>query len=664
MMHGAIGAARVGRDEHGVPMSLDHGDIYHPRAGAFVQARHVFLGGNGLPDRWRGRDRFVVLETGFGLGNNFLATWAAWQADPQRCARLVFISVEQHPLHRADLAAMHRDSPLPALAAALVSAWPPATPDLHHLSFDDGRVTLLLALGEISAWMPLLQAEVDACYLDGFAPARNPSAWEPRLFQALARLAAPGATAATWTAARMVREGLAGAGFSVRLGAGTGGKRDITLARFEPRFVPKRPPARCAAPPEALAERHAVVVGAGLAGCATVAALAAQGWRTTLIDRADRPAAGASGNPAGLFHGVVHGEEGPHARFHRACALRAARVIDELLPTSTPHGPAGAVDGLLRLETGLDLDAMRRLLARLGLPDDHVQALDATAASELAGLSLASPAWWHHAGGWVRPAWLCERWREAAGDACRFIGGGTVTQLRRGAHGWDLLDAAGATEASAPVVVLANAWGSKALLETLGMPAAACPMTRVRGQISLIEPGLGLALPEVRRPVVGSGYLLPRVDGRVVFGATAQADDPDPSVRDDDHRQNLARLAQLGPSLADLARLPADRLQGRTGFRCVSRDRLPLVGAVPQAWVGGPDGDWDQPRFVPRAPGLYLCAALGSRGITMAPLAAELLAATITGAPLPLPSDLVDAVDPARFVARATRRRVAGRPVA
>lgn len=249
MKHGAIRAARVGRDEHGVPMSLDHGDIYHPRAGAFVQARHVFLGGNGLPERWRGRDRFVILETGFGLGNNFLATWEAWRADPQRCARLVFISVEQHPLHRDDLAAMHRDSPTPALAAALVAAWPAATPDLHSLSFDGGQVTLLLALGEISAWLPSLQAEVDACYLDGFAPARNPSAWEPRLFQALARLAAPGATAATWTAARMVREGLASAGFSVRLGAGTGGKRDITLASFEPRFVPKRPPARRAAPP-------------------------------------------------------------------------------------------------------------------------------------------------------------------------------------------------------------------------------------------------------------------------------------------------------------------------------------------------------------------------------------------------------------------------------
>ena len=61
----------------------------------------MFLGGNGLPQRWAGRERFVVLETGFGLGNNFLATWAAWRDDPQRCARLHFVSIERHPPTRA-----------------------------------------------------------------------------------------------------------------------------------------------------------------------------------------------------------------------------------------------------------------------------------------------------------------------------------------------------------------------------------------------------------------------------------------------------------------------------------------------------------------------------------------------------------------------------------
>ena len=100
----AIAPAEVDFSDPASPASPLYGDVYHARAGALAQARHVFLGGSGLPGRWQGRDRFVVLETGFGLGNNFLATWDAWQQDPQRCGRLVFVSVEKHPLRREDLA--------------------------------------------------------------------------------------------------------------------------------------------------------------------------------------------------------------------------------------------------------------------------------------------------------------------------------------------------------------------------------------------------------------------------------------------------------------------------------------------------------------------------------------------------------------------------------
>ena len=167
------------------------GDVYHPRHGALPQARHVFLGGNGLPARWRGRDRFVVLETGFGLGNNFLATWAAWRDDPERCTRLRFISIESRPLSRADLASVPREAGLGALAAQLAASWPPATCNLHRLSFESGSVQLLLALGDVAAWLPQLDASVDAFFLDGFAPARNPAMWEARLFKAMARIAAP-----------------------------------------------------------------------------------------------------------------------------------------------------------------------------------------------------------------------------------------------------------------------------------------------------------------------------------------------------------------------------------------------------------------------------------------------------------------------------------------
>jgi len=637
-----IEAAALTYTDDGVPFSARYRDIYHPRAGALTQARHVFIHGNGLPGRWQGRERFVVLETGFGLGNNFLATWQAWRDDPQRCARLVFISVEAHPLSRDELARAHARSALPELAGELQRAWPPPTSNLHTLDFDAGRVRLLLAFGDVQAWLPELVASVDAFYLDGFAPASNPRMWDQRVCKALSRLATPGATLATWSAAQALRQHLRTAGFEVTLGQGTGGKRDITLARFAPAFAPRRAPARTAARAEV--EPRALIIGAGLAGCAAAWALAEQGWRSTLFERHSQIAAEASGNPAGLFHGIVNAQDGVHARFNRAAALRARQAVQVALDV---HGVAGAVNGLLRLESAASPAGMRAMLRALGLPGDYVQALDADEASARGGIALRQAAWFYPGGGWADPAGLARAWLERAAPQAELRCGTEIHALQRSDTGWRLLDAAGRTLDEAPTIVFANAG---AALPLLGRPD--WPIDRVRGQISTL-PAAALALPLI--PVAGAGYLLPELGGgRAMFGATAQRGDDDASVRADDHRTNLDQLAQLigHPIDAD----PAAML-GRTAWRWSAVDRLPLIGAVPDP--DAPALRLDQPRFVPRVPGLFVFMALGSRGITWSALGAQLLASWISGAPAPVEASLIDAVDPARFVSRRARRSTA-----
>ena len=634
--------ARLQATVEGVPFSPVYDDVYHPRSGALTQARHVFLAGNGLPQRWQARERFVVLETGFGLGTNFLATWDAWRRDPRACRQLHFISIEQHPLAREDLLSLERDPALADLVSRLADAWPPLTPNLHRLSFEEGRVQLLLALGDVAAWLPELVAQVDAFYLDGFAPAKNPQMWQARIFKAMGRMAAPGATVATWTAARAVRDGLAAAGFEVQLGAGQGGKRDITLATFAPAFMPRRAAVRRAAP---AAAGHAVIVGAGLAGCASAWALAEQGWRCTLLDRRAGPASESSGNPAGLFHGIVNPQDGAHARFNRAAALEAQRCVQRAIAR---HGVAGSVQGLLRLETsGTDASAMQAQLDRLGLPRDFVRAVDAGHASALAQLPLGHPAWWYPGGGWVAPAEFAAALLREAGDAVQFRGQTSVRSLRRVGERWQLLDADETTLVEADAVVLAN--GGDAL-RLLGAPD--WPVQRVRGQISSMDAARLSALP--RLPIAGAGYLLPPVGGRAIFGATTQPGDEDPAVRDEDHRLNLDQLQRLVGQPIDV---PLNALQGRTAWRWVSDDRLPVIGAVPDETSARAAARLDQPRFVPRWPGLFVFTALGSRGITWCALGAQVLASAVSGAPSPLESSLLDAVDPARFLSRRARRQ-------
>ena len=216
----------------GTPVSERYGDVYHSAAGGHEQARHVFLAGNGLPQRWRNQDSFSILETGFGLGLNFMATWLAWRNDAQRCHTLEFVSVEKHPFSSADLAIAHAAWPeFAGLSAALCDGWPPLVSGEHRIELDHGRCVLRLVFGDAMEQLPQLDLAVDAIYLDGFSPARNPELWSPEICRALARLAKQGTTLATWSVAGQVRQSLGSAGFALEKRPGFAGKRQMLVGR-------------------------------------------------------------------------------------------------------------------------------------------------------------------------------------------------------------------------------------------------------------------------------------------------------------------------------------------------------------------------------------------------------------------------------------------------
>ena len=257
-----IETAALACDANGTPWSAVFGDVYHSADSGPGQARHVFIGGNNLPANWAGRRTFTIVETGFGLGINFLATWQAWREDPARPQRLHYVSIEKHPFCRDDLVALHRRyAEFPALAAQLHAAWPLPLAGTHRLHFDDEGVTLTLVFDDVAHALPRLRGGADAFYLDGFSPQKNPDMWSPRVMQALARLARNDATLATYTTARTVKDALAQAGFAVERRRGFGRKRDMLCARYQPRWQPRHAPPAAPVWPR----RHAMVIGAGIA---------------------------------------------------------------------------------------------------------------------------------------------------------------------------------------------------------------------------------------------------------------------------------------------------------------------------------------------------------------------------------------------------------------
>jgi tRNA 5-methylaminomethyl-2-thiouridine biosynthesis bifunctional protein len=516
------------------PYSEAFGDVYHSAAGGPAQAEHVFLRGNGLPQRWTERERFVILETGFGFGLNFLVTLNAWRRNPG--GKLHYVAVEKQPFSLQDLRTLHERYPeLKAEAAELHSQWPMLVSGGHRAEL--GNVVLTLFFSDIKV-LRELRLSADAIYLDGFSPAKNPDMWSSQVMRNVSRLAAPGATAATWSVAAQVRGSLERVGFAVEKRAGFGHKKEMLVARnTKSNPTPERK------------SRNALVVGAGLAGAAICERLCARGWEVELVERHAAPAQEASGNPAGAFHPVVTPDDSFFARLTRAGFLHAIHRWKKL--DNVRWDPCG----LLQLARD-EREAGSQLRAVDGLPPEYAQAVSREEAAAHAGVPVAAGGVWFPQAGWIDPPSLVNAQLAACGARLKRNFGKELKQLP-----------------DDRIVILANSFDAPKL-----HPVPHLQLRRVRGQLTYV-PASAFEAP--RAVVLRGGMVLPPVDGVCVVGASFDIDDADPAPRADSDAGNLERLEKMLP----LNSRP-QAIGGRVAFRSVTPDRLPVVGALAENVYG------------------------------------------------------------------------------
>ncbi len=659
---GPTPAAEVEWTEKGEPFSRRFADIYFSSEDGVAESRHVFLRGNGLPERWRsgGFERFGIAETGFGTGLNFLLTWQAWLELPEPRPRLQYVSIEKFPLDRAELErALAPWEALAPLARELLASWPGRLPGQHRLLFEDGAVLLDLWWEDIADALPDLAARgacVDAWYLDGFAPARNEAMWAERLYPAIAALSRPGATCATFTAAGHVRRGLAAAGFEVSKVPGFGRKRESLAGVFvgastvlEPGGTPWDLPAQ--APPTA---GSALVLGAGLAGCATAAALARRGIRVTLLERGEM-AGEASGNAQGVLYTRLSRRHSALTDFALQSFRHAAGFYRALFATGRLRAPQdGQLCGMFHLDG--NPEELADMAGRLQGMEDLAQVLEAGDAGEFCGALPALGGFWFPASGWLNPPAVCAALatdplislRQDCGDI----------SLAREGELWLARNAAGETLATAPIAVICGGTGSGAFagLDWL-------PLRPIRGQTTELPDWDGSR--QLRAAVCHKGYIAPSRGGSHTIGASFGPGDEDPALRPEEQGENLDKLAAALPGWAEhLSTLDAAALPGRVGLRCASPDYLPMAGPVPEREkflqvYGGlrQNARLDIDQRGDYVAGLYLNTAHGSRGLSSTGLCAELVASAICSEAPPLSRELARALSPARFLLRDLARK-------
>jgi tRNA 5-methylaminomethyl-2-thiouridine biosynthesis bifunctional protein len=527
----ALVAARLAFHD-GIPFSERYGDVYHSGAGGPAQSGHVFLAGNSLPQRWAGRRRFVILETGFGLGVNFLVTLRAWRQDPHRSARLHFVSIEKHPFTLADLQTAHAAYPeLHDEAAELHARWPVLVPGAHRLEF--GGAVLTLFFGDIKLARDL-RLLADAFYLDGFAPAKNPEMWTPQTLRALSRLAAPGATAATWSVAGSLRAALEETGFRVEKRPGFGEKREMLVATNM----------RAGGAPAPIPGRKAAVIGAGLAGAAVCERLCARGWEVDLYERHAAPAQEASGNHAGTFHPIVTSDDSVFARLTRVAFLYSTRHWASLGNLRWDRC------GVLQLARDAKEEASQRAsIAALELPPEYAQYVTREEAAGHAGVPVTAPGIWFPQAGWIKPQSLVSAQLDACGARLRAHYSAEVQKLP-----------------DAPVVILANSADAPRLHAVPHLR-----LRKVRGQLTYLD------IEGPRVVLLRGGMVLPPVDGVCVVGASYDIDDEEARPRAQSDAGNLERLEKI---LATKVKIPQDKIRSRVAFRSVTPDRLPVVGRL------------------------------------------------------------------------------------
>lgn len=634
-----IETAKLSWTEDGQPRSQAFEDIYFAQEDGMAETEAVFMRYNQLPERWQDQSLFTIGETGFGTGLNFL-TCCYHFLQTTNSQKLRFISVEKFPLSLSDLTQAHRALPsaLQPWAEALQNLYPPALPGLHQIRIHS-RIECWLLIGEASEMLSQLMENclVDAWFLDGFAPAKNPDMWSDKLFRQLANHSHQTTTLATFTAASQVRKGLTAVGFNMNKAPGFGRKREMLYGHYtgHPTHLRRRIKKQNWLPTRSqplTKGAHIAVIGAGIAGATTANRLAEAGFKVSVFESNDRPAQAASGNIAGNCLPVIANDHMPYAQWY----WQSWRTARHWWLQQDNKEQLGNFNGAYKWEKNdQQLKTWQHWQAQINNP--HYATWRQLPNGKQAALFLPQA-------GYFRPQQVVQRLLENEHIHCHYQT--HIHKLTYQETQWQLHTPTHTF--SADGLVIANG------AQFIDLYPEWTPfLQRQKGQVTHLHTDYWQHPPQ--HALSYRGYATPAINELHAIGATFEKGEP-LGINEAGHFHNIQLLHADHPN-ALKAKL--DIAGGHSAYRMMTPDHLPLVGNLVDVI------EYQQrmqkcalhPDTCPEAtdicqPYAWLNIGHGSRGLTSSFLAAELLLAQITSSCAPITQSLVQAVHPTRGVFR------------
>ena len=675
----SISQAKINWDKQGQPISEEFDDVYFNTDSGIDESRFVFLNPSQLHQRWSNHQgSFTLLETGFGTGLNFILTWLEWLSfqkeafqkdisqnskasnEVQNSNHLHYISIEKFPLDQDQIAqALSLFPQLKPLSDQLIAEYPLLIKGFHSLQFKDQNVTLTLIFDDVSSALPQLNGPIDSWYLDGFAPAKNPDMWTDELYSSMARLSRANTRIATFTAAGDVRRGLTAAGFKLNKVSGFGMKREMMHGTFMQSQGPLANKFEHIKPwlaPSQKEIENIAIIGAGISGCSTAYSLAQRGIKVILIDQ-HGIATEASGNPQGAMYAKLAAGEATHSNIYIQGYLQSLRWLHQQLE------PGDGWDncGLIQLaSTDKEVKRQQKFIENTDYPTQLLHSLNQEQASSISGLNMNCGGLFFPHAGWVSPQRLCQ---ELLKHPLIEFKKDNISKLVQYGEDWQLESDSNSqpddTRYSHIIIACANK--SQQLL-----PDNYLPTKSIRGQLTYLDASKAAnnnSVNKLKTVLCGKGYIAPANNGKFCLGASYNIKDDETEMRLTDHQKNLEYLEDFGQEFQqlhqELKQIDAQGYPGRTWFRCTTPDYLPMSG--PLLNESSFDTSFTAIRKnlarYPRQPadflsGLYLNIGHGSRGLTSAPLCAELIASYICGENFPIAKEHAEALLPGRFYIR------------